>query len=452
MAPSLAWILSPRLDSMMVFQAKRLKKTWVLDRSMEIPVLLSNLVSGQGSGLDDLAVLGKSRPAAAEILLLWPAELSSAGSFRFPGLPESDLKNVVTGELEAIIPWDVDECQIAFTAEKRQSGWEAYGWATPRSLLDNAVKMLSVANLEPKRIVPESFSLFPGLGTPTRGATDTEAVAAPMPGRLLTLFSTGGFPHRESVLSCPPGADRDDLIDQILAAHFLLDLPEKCEFSWVGTKSPDAPPGPDSEIEWRRADEERIRLFAQGTWTGWSVRRFLPDFRNGPMAFRKDQEHLVRRFRSVAAMGLILVLLAGVDAWIHVHGLRTRVERTKSFLDSIARQSLAPAPVIEPISQLRQKRNTLLEQKHFLSRGTNVIALLRDIATAPPASVPFEMVSVSVGNRRLSLSGKTDSFQHVETVRQALLKSPHIRSLSVQSARLDIDRKTVAFRLGGIHD
>lgn len=452
MAPSIAWILSPRLNAMMVFQTKRLKKAWVLERSLEIPVPLSDLVSGQASGTDELANLGKSRPAASEILLLWPGELSSSGSFRFPAVPESDLKNVVTGEIEAIVPWDVDECQIAFTAERRENGWETYGWATPRTLLDHAVRKLAMANLEPKRIVPESFTLFPGMGTPSPGTSDTEAVAAPMPGRLLTLFSKSGFPQRETVLSCIPGANIDDLVDQMLAAHFLLDLPEACEFSWVGTKAPDAPPGPDSESAWRSADEERIRLFAQGTWTGWSVRRFLPDFRNGPMAFRKDQEHLVRRFRSVAAMGLVLVVLAGVDAWIHVHGLRTRVERTRMFLDGIAKQSLAPAPVIEPISQLRQKRNTLLEQKRFLSRGTDVIALLRDIATAPPSSVPFEMVSVSVGNRRLSLSGKTDSFQHVETVRQALLKSPRIRSLSVQSARLDIDRKTVAFRLGGIHD
>jgi hypothetical protein len=52
----------------------------------------------------------------------------------------------------------------------------------------------------------------------------------------------------------------------------------------------------------------------------------------------------------------------------------------------------------------------------------------------------------------LTLSGKTASFQDVEKIRTALLKTPHIRSLVVQSARLDIDRKTVAFRLGGIHD
>jgi hypothetical protein len=262
----------------------------------------------------------------------------------------------------------------------------------------------------------------------------------------------GGFPQRETVLSYPPGTDFGDALDQLLAAYYLLELPEACELRWIGKEEDDSLSGTVPTGGWRAVDEERIRLAASGIWKGWSVRRGLPDFRTGPIAFRKDQEHLVRKFRTLAAMGLALVLLGGIDAWIHVHGLRTRVERTRSFLDGLANQSLAPALVVEPISQLRQKRNALLDQKRFLSRGTDMIAILKDIAIAPPGNIPFEMVSVSVGNRRLSLSGKTDSFQHVEAVRQALLKSPHIRSLSVQSARLDIDRKTVAFRMGGLHD
>ncbi len=452
MPPSYAWILSPRPDSLMVFRIRRVKKTWILEQSSSIPISLSDLISGRDTGSEDLSRLGMSRPNTAEVVLLWPGELSGAGSFSLPGIPENDLKKVVSGEIESVIPWDVDTCQIAFHAERKGTGWETYVWATPRKLVERAVSKLTRTGLEPKHVIPESFTLFAGTGTRTAGISETEAVVGPMPGRLLVQVLKGGFPQRETVLTCPPGTDFGDTLDQLLAAYYLLELPETCELRWIGPEASDASSDPDPADGWHTADEERIRLAASGIWKGWSVRRGLPDVRSGSMAFRKDQEHLVRKFRTLAAMGLVLLLLGGIDAWIHVHGLRTRVEKTRSFLDGLAKQSLSPAPVIEPISQLRQKRNALLDQKRFLSRGTDMIAILKDIATEPPGNIPFEMVSVSLGSRRLSLSGKTDSFQHVEAVRQALLKSPHIRSLSVQSARLDIDHKTVAFRMGGVHD
>lgn len=133
-------------------------------------------------------------------------------------------------------------------------------------------------------------------------------------------------------------------------------------------------------------------------------------------------------------------------------GSRGPGRKTQAILTDLASQILRPAPVVEPLSQLTTRKNELAKQEEILSRGTDIIAILKDIAGGPDPGIPFSMVSLSIGKKSLTLSGKTASFQDVEKIRTALLKTPHIRSLVVQSARLDIDRKTVAFRLGGTHD
>jgi hypothetical protein len=62
------------------------------------------------------------------------------------------------------------------------------------------------------------------------------------------------------------------------------------------------------------------------------------------------------------------------------------------------------------------------------------------------------MVSLVVTKHFFTVSGKTDSFKSVDRIKKALSASGHMGKLTIQSAGLDIDRKTVTFRIRGQHD
>jgi hypothetical protein len=147
-----------------------------------------------------------------------------------------------------------------------------------------------------------------------------------------------------------------------------------------------------------------------------------------------------------------LLLAIGFDGWVHYKNITDQVMAERLMIKKIAAGALGTTQIVDPIAQMEQKEKNLKKQSLMLSRGSDIIELLRAISIAPPNNMPFELVSLSIGAKSLNLSGKTDSFEHVEVIRTELLKNPHIKELSVQSARLGIDHKTVTFRMGGLHD
>lgn len=457
MPPSHLCLLYPHIDVLNVHFIRRVRRTWIPERSLTIPVTLKELI---GPSLPQaLESAGKSmdHPHGEETLLLWPSELSMAGAFRLPSIPPEDRKTALESEIESLIPWNVEECQVAFFSKRRPNGWEIYGWATKRQWLESALSHLTRCGMEPRYILPESLTLLLCRDETSDTLTPTSSgkldlLLGQSPGRLLLLECQDSFPVRETVLSSNDPKEGPRLLDDLILSCIMMDSPEQLE---VTIPSEPTEPSPDPLVTQGPPGQEvemRLEKIMVGIWRKGSFWRETPDFRNGALSFRKNQEYLFRGIRTLAVLSTILAALILTDGWLHVHALENRVKKTQDALENLARQALSPAPVVEPISQLTQKRNTLSKQKNILSRGTDVIGILKDIAGAPSPTIPLEMVSVSIGTHSLTLTGKTASFQDVDKIRTSLLSTPHIRTLSVQSARLDIDRKTVAFRLGGTHD
>ncbi|MHB8421465.1 MAG: hypothetical protein ACYC9S_00010 [Leptospirales bacterium] len=457
MPPSHLWIIYPQIDELKLHFVRRVRKTWIPERSVAIPVTLKELIGpllpqgfeSSGGVTDQLH--------GNEILLLWPSELSLAGSFRLPSVSPEDRKSALESEIESLIPWNIEECQVAYFSKRRPNGWDIYGWASPRQWLESALSHFTRCGMEPRYILPESLTLllsrnepFDSSDTPSSGRMNL--LLGRSPGRLLLLEYQDSFPIRETVLATNDPEEGSRRLDDLILSSIMMDSPEQLDMTIPAESAEPAPDPLSAQDPAGKEVEMRLAKSMAGIWNKGSFWREMPDFRNGALSFRKNQEHLLRGVRTLGVLGAILAALILTDSWLHVHALENRVKKTQEALSDLARQTLAPAPVVEPISQLTQKRNILSKQKNILSRGTDVIGILKDIAGAPAPSIPLEMVSVSIGTHSLTLTGKTASFQDVDKIRASLLSTPHIRTLSVQSARLDIDRKTVAFRMGGTHD
>ena len=452
MASSRIWVLTPRSSDLKIQSYRRARKVWI----SEPPSILS-LSCGQLAGFEKFpdarpGALFPEKPQPAQTVLLWPTHFSIAGPTRLPLIPRSEIPGAVAGELEPLLPWNIEDCQTAIRAVRHPQGWDVYAWATPRRWLENALSVLAGYGLEPKHILPESFFLLLFRETDPAVPRTNEFLSTPSRDRTLVMTLQNGNPCRETIVESN-GKEADDSVWTDLAvASVLMDAAEEA-FLWTQPETGGSSGEPlRDNRDPEKLEEERCSA-ALGRWvsrTGDGT--LLPDFRNASLAFRKDRDDLFRHVRNLSAVGLFLLILSLSDAWIHVQALEARVEKTQAILSGLAKKILSPAPVVEPLSQLNTRKNELEKQEEILSRGTDIIAIMKDIAGGPDPGIPFSMVSLAIGKKSLTLSGKTASFQDVEKIRTALLKTPHIRSLVVQSARLDIDRKTVAFRLGGTHD
>ncbi len=452
MASSRLWVLTPRSSNLKIQAYHRVRKLWIPEPPALIPLSTSRLAGFEKTLDSKPGIILPESPPPTQTVLLWPTQLSIAGPAKLPLLPRGEIPGAVAGELETLLPWNIEDCQTAIHAVRRDQTWEIYGWATPRRWLENALSVLATYGLEPKDILPESFFLLLFRETDPALPRTNEFLSAPSGDRTLVMTLRNGNPCRETIAETKGENTDNSVCMDLLVASVLMDSAEEA-FLWTHPEAALPPGAPDMTSPDPEKQEEERTAAALGRWTGRAGDGVLfPDFRNASLAFRKDRDDLVRHIRTLGAVALLLLLLSLSDAWIHVRALEARVEKTQAILTDLASQILRPSPVVEPLSQLTTRKNELAKQEEILSRGTDIIAILKDIAGGPDPGIPFSMVSLSIGKKSLTLSGKTASFQDVEKIRTALLKTPHIRSLVVQSARLDIDRKTVAFRLGGIHD
>ncbi|MCL4461954.1 MAG: hypothetical protein M1297_09665 [Nitrospirae bacterium] len=452
MASSRTWLLTPRSTELKIQSYRRVRKVWVPEPPSFIPLSSEQLSGFHRSALPVSTISLPEKPHPAQTVLLWPAHLSIAGPTRLPPIPRSEVTGAIAGELEPLLPWNIEDCQTAVRAIRHPQGWNAYAWATPRRWLENALEVLASCGLEPKYILPESLFLLLFRETDPAMPRSNEFLLAPARDRTLVMACQNGSPCRETIAEGDSNGKMSSFRSDLLLASVLMDTAEEA-FLWQSPKPDDDKNGATGNRSDPEQLEEERCAGALARWTGKTGdTSLLPDFRNASLAFRKDREDLFRHFRNLGAVALVLLVLSLADAWLHVRALETRVEKTQSILTGLAEKILRPAPVVEPLSQLSTKKNELEKQERVLSRGADIIAILKDIAGGPDPGIPFAMISLAIGKKSVTLSGKTASFQDVEKIRSALLKTPHIRSLVVQSARLDIDRKTVAFRLGGTHD
>ncbi len=432
-------------ESLEAFIVRRERSGWALTNRFIWPISAKEFLESEKPlkipELDDL--LAGKNPVS---ILLWPPERSLSHFFWLPPLLKAELALAAENEMDGLIPWPIEQCQTALMIRREQSSCRVFAVSTPRAPLETAIRKLADHQLEPKHIFPESVILYEKIPSAPKSSSKEMAKECTIYTQeekkaVLGLICQANFPRQEFVLREEGVESRDRALSNVffaLAAEGFS--PER---GTLPAPSLSGSPGPDFSFITRML----AFVFPNGT-----LKRDIPDFRVGKLASTHEKKQLYHQMKSLSILAGVILLAALLDGVVHYDHITKQMNNEEGLLTAIASRTLSPSVVVDPISQMEQKEKSLKEQRALLSRGTDIIELLRAIATAPPEEIPFELVSMSIGAKSLNLSGKTDSFQHVETVRQELLKNPHIKELSVQSARLGIDKKTVTFRMGGLHD
>jgi len=432
-------------DDLEAYIARRDRSSWEIQNHFRWPISPKDFLDPEKPlkipELDDL-LAGKNVIS----ILFWPPELSISDSFTLPSLLKQELLPACENEMDALIPWPIEQCQTAIKTARDLNSYRVFALTTPRAPMETAIRKLADHHLEPKHIFPESLLLSeskPKEGALEKTQKELTLLSQEQATRMLILVLDGDFPIKELVISDPSREERMRQLENVFFAFSMEGLLLR-----TGNLLP-----PPQKLPPKTANEDtEIIAGLKFLFPDGSLRRDLPDFRTGTLASEHEKKFLIKQLRPFLLLTTLLILAMGLDGWVHYEAIKAHVLAEKNLISTIASKALGTSQIVDPIAQMEQKEKSLQKQSRMLSRGTDIIELLRAISIAPPNNMAFELVSLSIGAKSLNLSGKTDSFEHVETIRTELLKNPHIKELSVQSARLGIDHKTVTFRMGGTHD
>ena len=421
------------------------------------------------AGLKEIGLPREEREKTP-FLLFWPDEKTLTSSIVLPPSVTAGERETVAGaEVEPLLPWPLEETLFSLLPRKGNPS-HVLLWAASRNEVATLLSRLEESGLSPRWIFPESLLLSgPSAGDspgalratsapPGEGATRIRGVIHATGWRAICQIKEAGQgPDALVAVSAgrtPPGAtplDRDrrilDLILSLAAsgaslpAHFDIDVPVAPESLLFPLVSP-APP------TLRPPGETAYRCLAG--LSGEEISSLT--FRKGSLAWQGDRAEIRSGLRSLAILSLVLLGVLLADASAHLSRMDHRVARAREALDREARKALPGHAIVMPVEQLTQEKASLDRQRHLLSRGADIIGLMKAISNAPPPGVKVELVSLAISRRFVTLSGKTGSFKSVDALKRSLAATGMLHDLSIQSAGLDIDRKTVTFRMRGRHD
>lgn len=413
-----------------------------------------------GEGVSpDLAALPipMTHRKSVPFLLLWPSEWCFGALVPIPlAVTAQEREMAISVEMEGLIPWPIDESTLAFDTERSESQSSCFVWATRSSLLMTVLSCLQRAGFDPQWIMPESLPEIPTPSPPSSlfGHTPLEAVILGDETRTqVVLFRNGHVRGEATVLH--PSPEGLESRDAEIADHFLAwasegQIPERLSLA----------PGTPVTPFFAQLTGDFLETPTRTTPPdGWRLTRSLSrqrsqelSFRKGPLAYQGDRTEQRSGIRVLVSLSILLLFVLVLDAGVHLTRMTHRVDRAREVLAQDARLALPGHQIVEPVTQLRQELATLDREKNLLSRGPDIIRILKDLTQAPPQGVRFELVSFDLTPRSFTVSGKTDSFRSVDRIKKSLASTGHLKDLSIQSAGLDIDRKTVTFRIRGRHD
>jgi general secretion pathway protein L len=220
---------------------------------------------------------------------------------------------------------------------------------------------------------------------------------------------------------------------------------------------------PAEPIDVSRDKRLRIEGDMVGEWSGALMSGALSlALRNGRgdagFNLRRDEFGLERRYAGIrkalprAAVFLFLILsFVAADIIVDTYLLKRAYNALDREIVSIFRQTLPQVTrIIDPVQQLRVAVAELRQPSLSLSGATpesSILDLLQEISRRIPASVRVQVHRMVVDPETIRISGKTDTFNEVDRIKNGLSTSKRFGPVSITSANLDRTGSRVQFEI-----
>jgi general secretion pathway protein L len=173
------------------------------------------------------------------------------------------------------------------------------------------------------------------------------------------------------------------------------------------------------------------------------------NFRKGVFEVGKHYSELKAWIRKAALFLIIILSLLAVDLGTDYYFLKKRYTALDQNIEEVFRKTFPEAKrIVDPVQQMRVKIKEIQNSTHpGMKANQGVLQILKDISQRIPKSTDMNVTRLVVDPETVRMSGDTDTFNAVDTIKNRLEPSAYFSAVTISSANLDRTGKRVQFEI-----
>jgi type II secretory pathway component PulL len=175
------------------------------------------------------------------------------------------------------------------------------------------------------------------------------------------------------------------------------------------------------------------------------------DFRKGEFEVKKQYIGFKKELKASAIFLVIILAFLAADLGTDYYFVKKQYRMLEQNIMEVFRQTFPEVTrVVEPVQQMQVKINEIKSSAvSFPGMGTDqkVLDLLKDISERVPGALNVHVTSMVVDPEIVRISGETDTFNTVDSLKNGLETSTYFSEVTISAANLDRSGKKVQFEL-----
>ncbi len=459
-----------------------------------------------GKGLDRLAESMELTPDRC-VVAVSPHQVS----FRNLEMPFKDARKIrqtLPYEMETLLPFPVEDMVIDFIGAGPGKTGEILSASVKKEMISSYLETCKDHGIDPDRLDVMGLSIIPWLWK--QDHTPAHFILLDMEEKRLTLFlsthrhvalirtltlnrhshcrgslplkdreaSTGAVFHAHPKMETTEGqAHALSLFHQVrhtihayMSGHEQSHGPEKVFLTAGDTMAPEIDQllriALDMPVERIDVSRDKRVVMPEAVARDWdpgamnsALALAIQDHGGGPrFDFRKYEFEKKSRYpetektirKVMVFFVLILALLAG-DFFTDYYFLKREYERLDTEIVRLFKKTLPGATrIVDPVQQVRVEIQQLKKDKAStptVGSDRRVLNLLADISRRIPGMVDVHVSRMILDPATVRISGKTDTFNSVDSLKNALAPSKFFSQVIISSANLDRKQNRVKFEM-----
>jgi len=185
-----------------------------------------------------------------------------------------------------------------------------------------------------------------------------------------------------------------------------------------------------------------------------SKRRSMPNLRQGAFAKKTPWAEYRKNILFSSALAALVLLLAFAGLILGTYRLEQQVDAQAARIQSIFQQTFPEsANIVYPAEQLAYFENRLKSARKIslyqsgMASGRRAIDILLEISRRIPAELDVEFSRLVMSSDSLLISGQTDTFNTVDTIKSGLEGVDAFQSVTITSANVQKSGNRISFKL-----
>ena len=175
------------------------------------------------------------------------------------------------------------------------------------------------------------------------------------------------------------------------------------------------------------------------------------NLRKGEFGFKKSYLGPKREFRIAIGLLIAVFIFLFFDLGLDYYSLKKRNNiADRKIAEIYGKVFPSEKNVKYPVIQFRQKIKDMENASVLLpgvNKGQKVVDLLKDISERIPENVDIDVRNLVIDGETVRISGETDTFNTVDSLKNGLEPSVYFSSVTISSANLDRSGERVNFEM-----